>query len=485
MIQQLNDPSLWKTSSFINGYWQDVNSVFEVINPASSEVIAEVGEVTPQQVQLAIQSADNALSVWQSKTVDERAAILRRWFDLIMLNQQDLASIICIEQGKPLKEAMGEIAYGAKYVEWYAEEARRINGDILPVNQNGRRALVFKQPVGVVAAITPWNFPSAMILRKASAALAAGCCIVIKPSELTPLSALALAQLSMIAGIPVGVFNVVVGSNAQPIGEMLTTDPKVAKFSFTGSTVVGKKLLQQCASTVKKTSMELGGNAPFIVFDDADIEAAVKGAMGSKFRNAGQTCVCANRFFVHQDILDEFILRFKEQVTQLKVGNGFEDNIEVGPLINQKAVTKVSALVEQAVSNGAKVICGGNADNQQGSFYEPTILTDVSPEMDIFNTEIFGPVAAIIPFCSEQEVIQLANQTNYGLCSYAYTQDLKRVWRLSEQLAFGMVGINEGVLSNSAAPFGGTKESGMGREGGHWGIEDYLETRYVCVGNIN
>ena len=482
---QLNNSKLYKNSSFINGDWQQASSTFSVTNPANEQVISEVGEVSPQQLELAANSAYQALNAWQGKTVDERSIILRRWFDLIMGAQADLAAIITQEQGKSRTEAMGEVAYGAKYIEWYAEEARRINGEVLPVNQNGRRALVLKRPVGVVTAITPWNFPSAMILRKAAAALAAGCSFIVKPSELTPLSALALAELSLEAGVPAGVFNVVVGSSAQAIGEILTTHPKVSKFSFTGSTQVGKKLLQQCASGVKKTSMELGGNAPFIVFEDADIDAAVKGAIASKFRNAGQTCVCANRFFVHKNIKQEFISKLKQKVSALNISDGDSTEFDVGPLISAKAVNKVETLLNQALELGAKLLCGGARINKVGNYFTPTIIDNVEPNMDIFNTEIFGPVVSIIEFENESDVIKLANQTEYGLSSYAYTQNISRVWRLSEQLDFGMVGINEGVLSNAAAPFGGTKQSGMGREGGHWGIEDYLETRYVCIGGLN
>lgn len=481
---KLNNPSLWRNSSFVNGQWLESELTFTVANPANNEVIANIGEISPSQLEYAINNASNSLSGWQSLTVDERSTILMKWYQLILANQEDLAKIMIAEQGKPKTEAMGEVVYGAKYIQWYAEEARRINGELLPVNQVGRRALVMRRPIGVVSAITPWNFPGAMILRKAAAAMAAGCSFIVKPSELTPLSALALAELADNAGVPKGVFNVVVGSNAQAIGEMLTTAPKIAKFSFTGSTAVGKKLLAQCASTVKKTSMELGGNAPFIAFEDADIELALKGAMGSKFRNAGQTCVCANRLFVHESIHDEFVEKLVKKVAALNVGEGSRDNIDIGPLIEPKAVNKVSDLVEQAVANGAKVEVGGKRLASEHNFYEPTVLTGITPQMDIFNCEIFGPVAAIIPFSDEKEVIELANQTEYGLCSYVFTQNHNRIWRLSEQLDFGMVGINEGVLSNPAAPFGGVKESGMGREGGHWGIEDYLETRYVCIGNV-
>lgn len=483
-FSSLNNPDLIKYSSYINGEWQQAESSFEVFNPANQTLLGRVAEICPSQLEMAVNTASKAQSEWQLKTVDERSAVLRQWYQLILDNQSDLAYIMTAEQGKPRKEALGEVVYGAKYIEWYAEEAKRINGDYLPVNQKGRRAMVIRRPVGVVTSITPWNFPGAMILRKAAPALAAGCSFIVKPSELTPFSALALAVLADEAGIPAGVFNVVVGSNAQSIGEVLTTHPKVAKFSFTGSTAIGKKLLAQCASTVKKTSMELGGNAPFIAFEDADIEAAVNGAMGSKFRNAGQTCVCANRLFIHQSIHDEFVARFKEKVETLNVGEGNQEGITVGPLIEEKAIEKVERLIAQAIESGAQVIVGGERHNAGQQFFMPTILTGVTPAMDIFKTEIFGPVASIITFESEEEVIKLANQTEYGLCSYAFTQDMNRMFRLSEQLEFGMVGINEGVLSNPAAPFGGIKESGMGREGGRWGIEDYLENKYVCIGNV-
>ncbi|MGX5203047.1 NAD-dependent succinate-semialdehyde dehydrogenase [Aliikangiella sp. IMCC44632] len=481
---QLSNSTLLKTTSYINGQWLSAESTFAVTNPANRDTIAMVNEVSSSQVEAAINSAQQALSGWQKLTVDERSSLLQNWFDLIVDNKYDLAQIMTAEQGKPLKESQGEIIYGAKYIQWYLEEARRTNGEVLPVNQQGRRAMVLRRPIGVVSAITPWNFPSAMILRKAAPALAAGCTFIVKPSELTPLSALALAELAHQAGIPNGVFNVVVGSQAQPIGELLTTHPNVNKFSFTGSTAVGKKLLHQCASTVKKTSMELGGNAPFIAFADADMPALIKGVMGSKFRNAGQTCVCANRIFVEREIHDEFVAALSKAVNELVAAEGTQQDATIGPLIEDKAIEKVERLVASAMEQGAKLVLGGKRQLQDSLFYLPTILTQVTPQMEIFNTEIFGPVAAIIPFDSEQEVIKLANQTEYGLCSYVFTQNMNRMWRLSEQLEFGMVGINEGVLSNPAAPFGGIKESGMGREGGHWGIESYLETRYVCIGGV-
>lgn len=482
---QLTNPSLWQSHSFVDGKWLEGNSRFSVENPANQEIIAQISEINHEQLEHAVEAASSALNPWQSLTVDERSAVLMKWHQLILQSQSDLATIMIAEQGKPIHEAMGEVVYGAKYIQWYAEESKRINGDVLPVNQAGKRSMVLRRPIGVVSAITPWNFPNAMILRKAAAALAAGCSFIVKPSELTPLSALALAQLSIEAGIPPGVFNVVVGSSSQTIGEVLTTHPKIAKFSFTGSTPVGKKLLQQCASTVKKTSMELGGNAPYIAFNDCDMDLAIQGAMGSKFRNTGQTCVCANRLFVQRNICDEFTKRLEDKVARLNAGVGDQDGVNIGPLIEPKAVHKVDQLVVNAIESGAKLVCGGNIIEGEGNFYQPTILTNVSPEMDIFHTEIFGPVAAIIPFDTEEEVIELANQTEYGLCAYAFTESVRRVWRLSEKLEFGMLGINEGILSNPAAPFGGTKQSGMGREGGRWGIEDYLETRYVCIGDLD
>ncbi|MET1257061.1 NAD-dependent succinate-semialdehyde dehydrogenase [Aliikangiella maris] len=481
---QLNNPDLLKNSSFIHGQWVESPQSFEVINPANEQVVANIFEVTPSQLEMAVNAATSAQKEWQALTADERAQRLMQWYALIIDNQQDLAQIMTAEQGKPLSEASGEVVYGANYIKWYAEEARRTNGAVLPMNNKNQRALVIKRPVGVVSAITPWNFPGAMILRKASAALAAGCSFIVKPSELTPLSALALAELANQAGIPAGVFNVVVGSNAQPIGEVLTMHPKINKFSFTGSTPVGKKLLAQCASTVKKTSMELGGNAPFIIFDDADLEKAIDGVMRSKFRNAGQTCVCANRIFVQRNILSEFVAQLTNKLNTLKIGDGTTEGITLGPLINHCAIDKVNALVKDAIEKGAQVITHKSEMPVKGFFYRPTLLIDVTPEMKIFNREIFGPIASVIVFDTETEVIQLANQTQFGLCSYAFTENISRLWRLSEQLEFGMVGINEGVLSNPLAPFGGIKESGMGREGGSWGIDEYLETRYVCIGNV-
>ena len=484
---QLKNAALWQTRSFINGEWHSSKNTFKVENPANGQVIAEVSEVTAEQLELAVKSANESLSSWQAKTVDERGDILRRWYDLMLENQHDLAQILTAEQGKPFAEAMGEIVYGAKYIDWYLEEAKRAHGAVLPVNQKGKRMLVLKRPVGVVSAITPWNFPNAMILRKAAAALAAGCTFIVKPADLTPLSALAIGQLAIEAGIPAGVFNVVAGSDAQAIGEVLTQDPIINKFSFTGSTAVGKKLLAQCATTVKKTSMELGGNAPLIIFNDANMEVAIKGVMTSKYRNSGQTCVCANRIFVQKNILPEFVEKLTATIKELKVGVGTEEGVIVGPLIEKKAVEKVEYLVNSAIESGACLNLGGKRLNQSesGNFYAPTVLTDVTPDMDIFNNEIFGPVTSIISFETEEEVTKLANQTNYGLCSYIFTENLARIWRLSETLEYGMVGVNEGLLSNPAAPFGGVKESGMGREGGYWGLDDYLETKYICIGNMD
>lgn len=480
---QLNNPDLLKTKSFINHQWVNSQHYFNVENPADQQTITKVCEVTDEQLELAVCSASEALQNWQSLELAERVSQLEKWYQLIIENLDDLATIMTTEQGKVLKESKSELVYGAKYIQWYAQQANRVNGEILAGKQ-GKKSLVLKKPVGLVAAITPWNFPSAMILRKAAAALAAGCSFIVKPSELTPLSALALAELSLQADLPRGVFNVVVGSDAQRIGKVLTQHPKIAKFSFTGSTAVGKKLLAQCATTVKKTSMELGGNAPCIVFEDARLDLAVKGIIASKFRNSGQTCVSSNRIFIQQNIADKFIDMLTEKIKQLVTGAGHLAKTDLGPLIENKAIRKISKLIEQAVDTGAKVVCGGKPLAGAGNFYPPTMLTNIDPGMDIFNCEVFGPVLPITLFENEDQVIQLANQTEYGLAAYAFTEDLRRIWRLTEQLQFGMIGINEGAISDPAAPFGGIKQSGMGREGGHWGIEEYLETRYVCIGNL-
>lgn len=477
---------LVKTGSYINGQWLDNTAeTFPVTNPADGSVITEVGSAGSAEAQAAVDAAAAALPEWQAKTAKERAALLRRWFDLVVAAKDDLATILTAEQGKPLAEAAAEINYGANYIEWFAEEAKRVYGDTIPGPAADKRIVVIKQGVGVVSAITPWNFPSSMITRKAAPALAAGCTFVVKAAAETPLSALALAELADQAGIPAGVVNVLVSNRARDVGAVLTGDPRVAKFSFTGSTEVGRILLKQCADTVKKTTMELGGNAPFIVFDDADLDAAVDGALISKYRNAGQTCVCSNRIFVQDGIYDEFAEKLAAKVKQFKLGDGLQDGTTIGPLINTGAVESVDALVKAAVGAGATPLVGGAPSDQGECFYQPTILTDVTAEMDILDAEIFGPVAPLVKFTTEQEAIDMANDTIYGLASYLYSRDIGRIWRVSEALEYGMVGINEGIVSNEMAPFGGVKQSGMGREGSKYGIDDYLEIKYLCMGGID
>lgn len=431
----------------------------------------------------AIEAADTALRQWREVPVKQRSKLLRNWAELMIEHKADLALILCCEQGKPLTEAEGEVVYGASYIEWFAEQCKRIDGDIIPSPSKDKRIMCIKQPVGVVACVTPWNFPNAMLTRKIAPALAAGCTVVCKPANETPLSALAMAELAQRAGIPAGVINIVCG-RTKDIGYELTHNPQVAKLTFTGSTRVGKFLTEQCASTVKKVSMELGGNAPFIVFDDADIDAAVRGAIASKYRNAGQTCVCANRFFVHQDVHDEFVSKLVDEVAQMKIGNGQRTGISIGPLIHEGAVSNVQALVDDAVTKGAKVAIGGDSTELSACFYPPTVLVDAQTDMRVFNEEIFGPVAPIFKFSDESEMLAQANASEYGLASYCYTRDISRIFRVSEQLEFGMVGINEGVISNEMAPFGGIKQSGNGREGSKYGIEDYLEIKYICLGGL-
>ena len=483
-MKQLSDNQLFKTSSFIDGKWHKGTSTFEVLNPANNQLVANVFNAGTTETALAVSAAKNAFTLWSKKSANDRAILLRRWFDLIIEHKNDLAKILTLEQGKPTAEAIGEITYGAAFIEWFAEEGKRVYGDTIAASSNDKRILVIKQPVGVVAAITPWNFPNAMIARKAAAALAAGCTFVVKPAALTPLSALALAELATRAGIPHGVFNVVVGEDSMGMGKVLTQHPDIAKFTFTGSTFVGKKLLTQCATTVKKVSMELGGNAPFIVFEDADIDAAVEGAIVSKYRNAGQTCVCTNRILVQQSIAEQFTQKFAKAVKKLTVGDGFIEGINVGPMISTAAVDDVKQLVRLSVDLGAKILVGGGIDDQGDKFYQPTILTNVTNDMPIANNEIFGPVAPIITFDSEEEAITLANDTEYGLAAYFYARDIGRVWRVAEGLDFGMIGINEGIISNAAAPFGGVKQSGNGREGSKYGLDDYLEIKYLCMGGI-
>ncbi|WP_339863423.1 NAD-dependent succinate-semialdehyde dehydrogenase [Paremcibacter congregatus] len=482
----LSDTSLVRHGAYINGAWTSAASGknFPVTNPANGKELAMVTDAGVEETQAAITAAAGALAGWAAKTAKERAAILRKWHDLILDNKQDLAEMMSAEQGKPLAESLGEIAYGASYIEWYAEEAKRVYGDIIPSPGADKRILVLKQPVGVVAAITPWNFPNAMITRKVAPALAAGCSVIVKPSEETPLSALALAELGARAGIPDGVLNILPTTDSAGVGEVLTASPVVRKLSFTGSTAVGKKLIRQCADTVKKVSMELGGNAPFIVFDDADMDQAIAGVMASKYRNAGQTCVCANRILVQDGIYDAFAAKLKQAVNDLIVGSYDSENVTTGPLINEAAVCKVEGLVGSAVKGGAKLLVGGARHAKGGQFYSPTILTDVTRDMDIFSEEIFGPVAPLFRFETEEQAVAMANDTIYGLASYFYSTDLARIWRVSEALEYGMVGVNEGIISNEAAPFGGVKQSGMGREGSKYGLEDYLEIKYICLGGM-
>ena len=480
----MHQSNLIKNGSFINGQWLSSDKSFEVTNPFDDNVLANVSNAGIVETAQAVKAAKGALKAWSKKSANERSIIMRKWFDLVMQNQDELAKILTLEQGKPLAEAKGEIAYGASFIEWFSEEGKRIYGDTMQAPSNDKRIVVLKQPVGVVAAITPWNFPNAMIARKAAAALAAGCTFVVRPATLTPLSALALAELSKQAGIPDGVFNVVVGTDSRAMGEVLTTHPDVAKFTFTGSTNVGKTLIKQCASTVKKVSMELGGNAPFIVFADADIDAAVQGALASKYRNAGQTCVCTNRILVHQDVMAEFSEKLVAAVSEFSIGNGLTDDINVGPMISEQAVEDVQKLVDASIEMGAKVALGGQVDQAGSCFYQPTILTDVTNDMPIAANEIFGPVSPLISFASEEEALALANDTEYGLAAYFYTRDIGAVWRVAEGLEFGMVGINEGIISNAAAPFGGVKQSGNGREGSKYGLDDYLEIKYLCMGGL-
>ena len=478
----LNDPTLLKTDGLINGQWVAGSSRFDVNDPATGLKLADVANLGPADAEAAIAAANAAWGPWKTKTAKERSIILRKWYDLLMANQDDLGRIMTAEQGKPLAEAKGEVAYGASFVEWFAEEAKRVNGETLPQFDNNRRLMVLKQPIGVCAAITPWNFPLAMITRKVAPALAAGCTIIVKPAQQTPLSALAMAELAQRAGIPEGVFSVITGSS-RAIGGVLTASMAVRKLTFTGSTEVGRVLAEQCAPTLKKMSLELGGNAPFIVFDDADLDAAVEGAMASKYRNTGQTCVCANRLLVQDGVYDAFMARLTVAVQALKVGNGLEAGVGQGPLIDQAAVDKVEELVADAVKNGAEVVLGGKRHALGGTFYEPTILANATDRMRIAREEVFGPVAPVFRFKTEEEAIRMANDTEYGLAAYFYARDVGRVWRVGEALEYGMVGINSGIISTAVAPFGGVKQSGMGREGGAAGIEEYLSTKYLCMGH--
>jgi succinate-semialdehyde dehydrogenase/glutarate-semialdehyde dehydrogenase len=476
---------LLKTNSFINGQW--VGSIdqaaFEVLDPATGELVANCADLGVDETRAAIELAYKALGTWKAKTAKERSILLRRWYDLVMENQEPLARLMTVEQGKAITESRTEIAYGASFIEWFAEEAKRSYGDVIPTVANDRRLLTIKQPVGVVSAITPWNFPNAMITRKAAPALAAGCTIVIKPAKETPLSALALAELAKQAGIPDGVFNVVTSSKSREVGRELTTNPLVKKITFTGSTPVGKVLLEQAAKTVKKVSMELGGNAPILVFEDADLEQAAAGALASKFRNCGQTCICANRILVHESVYDQFVSVFTEKVRQLKQGCGLSEDTDLGPLINERAVQDVHSLVEDAKAKGAVVMSGGESAGGD-CFYPATVLAEVPQSARVFSEEIFGPVAPIFKFSSEQEAIDMANDTEFGLASYVFTQNMGRAWRVSEAIEYGMVGVNEVGITSEVIPFGGVKESGLGREGSKYGMDDFTEVKYICMGGM-
>ncbi len=482
----LKDPTLLKTDALINGQWVKGAAAkrFDVLDPSNGQKLADVANLGPADAELAIQAANAAWPAWRALTGKQRSIILRKWFDLLMANQEDLGRIMTAEQGKPFPEAKGEVAYGASFVEWFAEEAKRVNGETLPQFDNNRRLMVIKQPIGVCAAITPWNFPLAMITRKVAPALAAGCPVIIKPAELTPLTALAAAELAIRAGIPAGVLNMLTadGDNSIAVGKVFCASDVVRHISFTGSTEVGRILMQQSAPTVKKLSLELGGNAPFIVFDDADIDSAVEGAMASKYRNAGQTCVCANRIYVQEGVYDQFVQKFAAKVKAVKVGNGFEEGVSQGPLIEDAAVEKVQRHVADAVAKGGKVVTGGK--KLQGQFFEPTVISEANASMLCATEETFGPFAPVFRFKTEQEVVAAANNTIFGLATYFYTRDVGRIFRVSEALEYGMVGINVGVLATEHVPFGGVKQSGLGREGSHHGMDDYVELKYLCLGDI-
>ena len=480
---QLNDPTLFRQQAFIEGQWRDARSgdTIAVTNPANGQPLGSVPKMGAEETREAIDAANRALPAWRALTAKARANILRRWFNLMMEHQDDLARLMTLEQGKPLAEAKGEISYAASFIEWFAEEGKRIYGDTIPGHQADKRLIVIKQPIGVTAAITPWNFPSAMITRKAGPALAAGCTMVLKPASQTPFSALALAELANRAGVPAGVFNVITGS-AGAVGNELTSNPLVRKLSFTGSTEIGRQLMEQCAKDIKKVSLELGGNAPFIVFDDADLDNAVEGALASKFRNAGQTCVCANRLYVQDGVYDRFAEKLQQAVSKLHLGDGLQADVTTGPLIDEKAVAKVQEHIADALEKGAKVLCGGKAHALGGNFFQPTILVDVPNNAKVAKEEIFGPLAPLFRFKDEADAIAQANDTEFGLAAYFYARDLSRVFRVGEALEYGIVGINTGIISNEVAPFGGIKASGLGREGSKYGIEDYLEIKYMCIG---
>ncbi len=481
----LNRPELFRQRCYINGHWVDADggATIAVTNPATGEVLGTVPKLLADETRRAIEAAQQAWPAWRALAAKERSNILRKWFDLMIANQHDLAVLMTLEQGKPLAESLGEIAYGASFVEWFAEEAKRVYGDTIPATSRDKRIVVLKQPIGVVAAITPWNFPNAMITRKCAPALAAGCPVVIKPATETPYSALALAVLAEEAGIPPGVLNILTGS-AAAIGGELTSNPAVRKLSFTGSTEVGKILMRQCADTVKKVSMELGGNAPFIVFDDADLDAAVDGVMASKFRNTGQTCVCANRILVQDGVYDEFAKKLTVAVRRMKIGSGLDEGVEQGPLINQAAVDKIQEHLDDALAKGAKILTGGGPHPLGGTFYQPTVIVDATSAMLVTQEETFGPLAPLYRFKNDDEAIALANDTPFGLAAYFYARDMQRVWRVAEALETGIVGINSGIVSSEVAPFGGVKESGIGREGSKYGIEEFVEIKYLCIGGI-
>jgi len=484
-MRTLSDPSLLKQLCYLDGRWlpAEGGQTINVTNPATGEVLGTIPRMGTGETRQAIEAANRAFPAWRTRTAKERAVILRRWFELIMENQEDLAVIMTAEQGKPLAESRGEIAYAASFIEWFAEEGKRLYGDTIPAHGRDKRIVVIKEPIGVCAAITPWNFPAAMITRKAGPALAAGCTMVVKPATATPFSALALAELGERAGIPAGVFSVITGSSKE-IGDEMTANPIVRKLTFTGSTEIGKQLTAQCAGTMKKVSMELGGNAPFIVFDDADLDAAVEGAIASKYRNTGQTCVCTNRLLVQAGVYDAFIAKLAAAVAKMRVGNGLEADVQQGPLIDEASVRKVEEHIADAVAKGARIVQGGKRHELGGTFFQPTILCDVTPRMLVAREETFGPVAPIFRFTADEEAIQMANDTEFGLASYFYTRDMGRVWRVAEALEYGMVGINTGLVSTEIAPFGGVKESGIGREGSKYGIEEFVEVKYLCMGGI-
>ena len=480
-MQLLKNKDLWVTKAYVDGQWLETKKTYGVNNPFDNSIIAEVSDLGIEEVEHCINTAKQAFAEWSGKTARERSRLLRKWFDLMMDNKEDLGLILTLEQGKPLAEAIGEIEYGASFIEWFSEEANRNYGDHIPSHDTSKRIITIKQAVGVCAAITPWNFPNSMITRKAGAALAAGCCMIVKPAKSTPLSALAIAKLAEEAGIPKGVFNVITTSNSREIGDLLCSHPDIKKISFTGSTSVGKELMKKSAGTLKRLSLELGGNAPFIVLDDANINKAVEGAIQSKFRNAGQTCVCSNRLFVHESIHDEFVSKLNNAVAKLKHGSGLDQGVNIGPMIDQKAIAFNTSLLEDAVEKGGRIESGGKAD---GNFFQATVVSGIKREMKIFSEEIFGPIAPVLSFSSEEELIELSNDTPYGLAAYFYGSDNARIWRIAEALEYGMVGINTGLISTTVAPFGGVKESGFGREGSKYGMDEYLQIKYLCFGDI-